>query len=95
MVQIKYSAIAHLVRVRRERGLDDEQAARFVAHGGRVLLTFAREIQPGDQELNGAQIRVLVAPDVARRLEGATLFAAPVRGREVVLIQRMERSAQS
>lgn len=95
MLQITPAANAHLIRLRKEQGLDERQAARFVAHEGKVRLTFASGGQPGDRELAGAGIRVLIAADVADRLDHAVVHAREDGGKGVLVIQDAPRAGLS
>lgn len=88
MMQITDSAQAHLVRVRKERGFDEKQVARFVDNEGRVRLTFAPAAEPGDRELTANEITVLLAPEVAGRLKNGVIDARREDGKDVLVIQR-------
>lgn len=88
MLQITLKAQAHLVRVRRERGIDDHQGARFVGNNGKVRLTFASAPQPGDQEIGGNELRIFVAPEVATRLDTAIIDAKQEDSKDVLVMRR-------
>ena len=94
-MQITHDAQAHLVRVRRERGLDDSQVARFVENEGRVRLTFAPAAPPGDRELSAGDIQVLLAPEIAGRLNNGVIDARREDGKDVLVIQRSKGSKGS
>ena len=95
MLQITDKAQAHLVRVRRERGIDDHQAARFVGNEEKVRLTFAPGPQPGDQEIGANELRVLVAPEVAARLEQAIIDAKREDDKDLLVIRRKRRPSNA
>jgi Fe-S cluster assembly iron-binding protein IscA len=94
-LQITNNAQAHLIRVRRERGIDDRHAARFVDNHGKVRLTFAPTAAPGDREVSAREIRVLVAQEIADRLERAVIDARKDDDKDVLVIKRATGAAQS
>jgi Fe-S cluster assembly iron-binding protein IscA len=95
VTQITAAARAHLIRLRRDQGLDDRQAARFVGQEGRVRLTFASAGQPGDREVEGDGIRVLIASDVAPRLADVVVTAREEGEKTVLVIQSPARHPAS
>jgi hypothetical protein len=79
-------ATEHLVRVRNERGIDDRHAARFVGKGSRIALTFAQSAEPGDRRIETRGIAVLLAPEVADRLDQSVIDARREDGKDVLMM---------
>ncbi|HSL97636.1 MAG TPA: hypothetical protein VK831_03600 [Candidatus Deferrimicrobiaceae bacterium] len=94
MVQLTQEATKHLVRVRGERGIDSGAGARFVPSGKGVGLTFAPEPKPGDQVVEGADIPVYLAPEVADKLEEKTIDVSEKDGK-VGLVMRSQNGGGS
>jgi hypothetical protein len=79
-------ATEHLVRVRSERGIDERHAARFVRKGSRIALTFAQSAAPGDRRIETRGIAVLLAPEVADRLDQSVIDARREDGKDVLMM---------
>jgi Fe-S cluster assembly iron-binding protein IscA len=88
MLQVTPEATQHLLRVRRERGLDDADSARFVRQTGRIGLTFTRSPEADDQFVDGGEIPIYLAADVAPALEDSVIDARPDDGRTVLVIRK-------
>lgn len=93
MLQLTSEATRYLLKVRRERGVDDRAGARFVSKGGRVGLTFALAPVAGDRVLNGAEIKVFVAPEIAETLDESIIDARDEDG-QTALIMRKQAAAK-
>jgi hypothetical protein len=85
VLQLTPRAASHLVRVRRERGFDERSGARFVSNGPRVGLTFARRAKAGDRVIEGNDIPIYVAPEVADALATSVIDARVVEGKSVLV----------
>lgn len=94
MLQLTPEATSHLVRVRRKRGLDDQNGARFVSRGAGVGLTFAAAPEPGDRVIEQKDIPVFVAREVAEALDGSVIDARLEQGTSVLVLRR-QASARS
>jgi Fe-S cluster assembly iron-binding protein IscA len=88
MLQLTPEATRHLVRVRRQRGLDDQRGARFVSKGPSVGLTFASGPEPGDRVIEQEAIAVFVASEVADALDRSVLDARLEQGKSVLVLRR-------
>lgn len=88
MLQLTPDATTHLRRVRRQRGLDDKSAARFVPRGSGVGLTFASTPEPGDRVIEREDISVFVAPALADALETSVIDAQVEDGKSVLVLRR-------
>jgi Fe-S cluster assembly iron-binding protein IscA len=88
MLQLTPEATSHLVRVRRKRGLDDQNGARFFSRGTGVGLTFAAAPEPGDRVIDQKDIAVFVAPEVAEALDGSVIDARIEQGKSVLVLRR-------
>ncbi|MEW5989996.1 MAG: hypothetical protein AB1736_01445 [Chloroflexota bacterium] len=88
MLLLTPEATSHLVRVRRKRGLDDQNGARFVSRGTGVGLTFAAAPEPGDRVIDQKDIPVFVARDVADALDGSVIDARLEQGTSVLVLRR-------
>jgi Fe-S cluster assembly iron-binding protein IscA len=90
MLQLTPEATSHLVRVRRERGLDDQSGARFVSNGARVGLTFAGAPEPGDRVIEQKDIPVYVASEVAEALDTSVIDARVEEGKSILVLRRQK-----
>jgi Fe-S cluster assembly iron-binding protein IscA len=93
MLQLTQQAAQHLVRVRGERGFDAEAAARFVSSGTGVGLTFARRPEPDDHVIKTSDIAIYVAPQVAEKLDAATIDVGEKDGRMGLVLKRRRTPA--
>jgi Fe-S cluster assembly iron-binding protein IscA len=93
MLQLTPEATRHLVRVRRERGLDDQSGARFVSDGAGVGLTFAEAPEPGDGVIEQTDISVFVAPEVADALNASVVDARAEDGKSVLVLRPQAASS--
>jgi Fe-S cluster assembly iron-binding protein IscA len=92
MVQVTPSAAHHIERVRTERG-HPERSPRLVQTGGTVRLTFTMSTSGEDERVEADGIAVYLAPDLGARLDGATIDARQVDGREELVIRRPSKRA--
>jgi Fe-S cluster assembly iron-binding protein IscA len=88
MLQLTPKATSHLVRKRRQRGLDDQSGARFVSKGSSVGLTFVAAPEPGDRVIEQKDIAVYVAPEVAAAYDGALIDTRLEQGKSVLVLRR-------
>lgn len=88
MLQLTPKATSHLVRIRRQRGLDDQNGARFVSRGGSVGLTFVVAPKPGDRVIEQKDIAVFVAQEVAEAYDGSLIDARLEQGKSVLVLRR-------
>ncbi len=93
MIQLTPEAARHLVKLRRERGIDEKNAARLVRNADRVSLAFAPKAEPGDRPLHAGEIDVFISPDLAVKLDGAIVDARTADGRVALIVRR--KSAKS
>ncbi len=91
MLQLTSRAKDHLLRVRRERGVDESAGARLVPNEGRVRLTFVQTPKEGDRLTQSDPIRVFVAPEVAGTLDHATIDVRENAGKNVLVFRRRAR----
>ncbi|MEX1171623.1 MAG: hypothetical protein WEG56_03310 [Chloroflexota bacterium] len=95
MLQLTPEATSHLVRVRRQRGLDDQSGARFVSKGGSVGLTFVAAPEPGDRVIEQKDIAVFVAQEVAEAFDGSVIDARLEQGKSVLVLRRQASAGSS
>jgi hypothetical protein len=88
MIQLTPEAARHLIKLRRERGLDGTNAARLVRNAERVSLAFAPKAEPGDRPLHAGEIDVFISHDLAVRLDGSTIDARTTDGRVALIVRR-------
>lgn len=93
MLQLTPEATRHLVRVRRERGVDDQAGVRFVPRGTGVGLTFSAAPKPDDRVIDDPEISVFIAPEVVDALDASVIDARNEDGKSVLVIRRNTRSA--
>jgi Fe-S cluster assembly iron-binding protein IscA len=86
MLYVTPEARSHLLHVRQDRGLDDTVGARFAASAGRVGLTFAPAPEPGDQVVEGDDIAVFLAPEIAT-LADSVIDARTEEGKTVLILR--------
>jgi Fe-S cluster assembly iron-binding protein IscA len=95
MIQVTEQATKHLVRVRGERGLSLDAAARFVQSGTGVGLTFSSRPEPGDRILHSDGLAIFVAPEVATKLEGATIDVSDKSGKAALYLRPKRPASKS
>ena len=88
MIQLTPEAARHLVKLRRERGIDEKNAARLVRNADRISLAFAPKAEPGDSPLHSGEIDVFISPDLAARLDGAIVDARTADGRVALIVRQ-------
>jgi Fe-S cluster assembly iron-binding protein IscA len=94
MLQLTPEATTHLLEVRTQRGLDDHNAARFIAKGEGLRLTFATTPQPGDRVIEQPDISVFVAADVAVALDTSIVDTRLKEGKSVLVLRSQGASAR-
>lgn len=92
MLQLTSEAARHLMKVRRERGVDERAGARFVSNGGRVGLTFAPAPMAGDRVVDSEPIRVFVAAEIADALDQTIIDARDEDGRTTLIMRKRTAS---
>jgi Fe-S cluster assembly iron-binding protein IscA len=95
MLQVTQEATKHLVRVRGQRGVEPDAGARFVASGEGVGLTFARSPQPADQVVEGSEISIYIAPQVAGKLDSALIDVSDRGGKTGLVMRRQAKTRAS
>ena len=88
MLQLTGRAADHLVRIRRERGMDERASARLVRKENGVRLTFVMTPRDGDLLAQDAGVRVYVPPEVADTLDQATIDVREDEGKSVLVLRR-------
>lgn len=88
MLQLTSKAAQHLIKVRGERGVDDRAAVRFVSKEGRVGVTFSQTPQEGDRVVDGQEIRVFVAPEIATALDASIIDARDEEGQTSLVMRK-------
>ncbi len=73
MLQLTGNAKDHLLRLRRERGVNERASARLVRKDGTMRLTFVMTPRAGDRLTPTEGIPVYVTPELANTLEHATI----------------------
>jgi Fe-S cluster assembly iron-binding protein IscA len=88
MLQLSEGATKHLIRLRAERGVDPAAGARFVPSGTGVGLAFAPSPESGDQVIEGEEISIYVAPQLAGKLDEAMIDVSAKDGRTGLVLRR-------
>ncbi len=88
MLQLTPKATRHLIKVRRERGVDKKAGARFVRRNGRVGLTFTTERTKSDRVVEAEEIKVYIATEIADTLDQAIIDARAEEGKTMLVIRR-------
>jgi len=88
MLRYTPDAREHLVRVRRERGLDEAATPRFIRRAGRLALTFVRSPVEHDRVVDDGRLSTLVAASAADLLTDATIDVATNDGRTALVVRR-------
>jgi len=89
MLQLTSKAVGHLTMLRRDRGVDERAGVRFVSKDGRVGVTFSLVPMDGDRVVDGQQIEVFVAAEIAAALDESVIDARDENG-QVSLIMRKQ-----
>jgi len=92
MLRLTSKAASHLLKVRRERGLDERSGARFVGSGGRIRLTFSSAPRLGDRVVKGAELPVYVSSEIADTLDQSIIGTKVHEGRTVLVFRRESES---
>jgi Fe-S cluster assembly iron-binding protein IscA len=90
MLQLTPKAAQHLIQVRGERGV-----VRFVSKDGRVGIAFTLAPMDGDRVVDGQQIKVFVAPEVATALDESIIDARDEDGRTALVMRKRAASMAS
>jgi Fe-S cluster assembly iron-binding protein IscA len=88
MLTVTSEATRHLIEVRRQRGVGDDAGARFISKGGQVGLTFAATPADGDRVVDGTDIPVFVAADIADVLDESIIDARDENGQMTLILRR-------
>jgi Fe-S cluster assembly iron-binding protein IscA len=88
MLQLTSKAAHHLIKIRGERGVDDRAAVRFVSKEGRVGVTFSLNPMDGDRVVDGQEIKVFVAPEIATALDESIIDARDEEGRTALVMRK-------
>jgi Fe-S cluster assembly iron-binding protein IscA len=88
VLKLTSSASRHLVKLRKERGVDDRAGVRFVSKEGRVGLTFSLKPVHGDREIDGEAIKVYIAPEIAPALDESIIDARDEDGRTALVLRK-------
>ena len=88
MLRLTSSASRHLVKLRKERGVDDRAGVRFVSKEGRVGLTFSLNPVHGDREIDGEAIKVYIAPEIAPALDESIIDARDEDGKTALVLRK-------
>ncbi|HEX9551552.1 MAG TPA: hypothetical protein VF971_10700 [Candidatus Limnocylindrales bacterium] len=96
MLHVTPEATRHLLDVRRQRGVDDRAGARFIRRGTRIGLTFAPAPQAKDHVIEGSEINVFVAAEIAETLDQSVIDARTENGQVgLVLRKKSGKSGKS
>jgi hypothetical protein len=87
MLRLTRAARIFIVEYRRELGFDESHAPRFIESGGNVTLIFAERPAPDDVLVAGGSVPIYVAPDVASKLDRATIDARIERDEPILVIR--------
>ncbi len=88
MLQVTPEAAKHLLRLRQERGFLPTTAPRFARGGAaRVGVTFVDGPEPDDRVVDGTQIPVYVAADIADALDSSVVDARSKEGKTVLVLR--------
>jgi Fe-S cluster assembly iron-binding protein IscA len=88
MLRFTPQAREHLVRVRREKGLDAESVPRFIRRAGRLVLTFVRKPIASDRVVDDGRLSTLVAASASDLLSDATIDVATSDGKAALVVHR-------
>jgi len=88
MLRLTTPASEHLMRVRKEKGLDKTLAPRFIRRAGRLVLTFAKGPESGDRVVDSGKVSTLVASSAADLLDDATIDVKTTSGRSMLVVRR-------
>jgi hypothetical protein len=93
MLRLTTRATEHLVKVRRERGLDASRIPRFVRRDGRLALTFVPGPEAGDRVVDGGRISTLVAASASDLMDAATIEVKTTGDRTALVVYRRRAEA--
>jgi Fe-S cluster assembly iron-binding protein IscA len=88
MLHVTPEATRHLLDVRRQRGVDDRAGARFIRRGTRIGLTFAPAPQAKDHVIEGSEINVFVAAEIAETLDQSVIDARTENGQVGLVLRK-------
>jgi Fe-S cluster assembly iron-binding protein IscA len=88
MLTLTPNATRHLIEVRKERGVDEKAGARFISKGGKVGLTFAKAPETGDKVVEGSEIPVYVAAEIAEVLDHSVIDARAEEGKMTLILRK-------
>jgi Fe-S cluster assembly iron-binding protein IscA len=93
VLKLTSSASRHLVKLRKERGVDDRAGVRFVSKEGRVGLTFSLNPVKGDREMDSDAIKVYIAPEIAPALDESIIDARDEDGKTALVLRKQTTAA--
>ncbi len=93
MLRFTPQARDHVIRVRKEKGLDAESVPRFIRRAGRLVLTFVRKPVVSDRVVDDGRLSTLVAASAADLLADATIDVATSDGKAALVVHR-DRAAR-
>lgn len=93
MLELTSKAALHLIKLRGERGIDDRAAVRFVSKEGRVGVTFSLNPMDGDRVVEGDEIKVFVAPEIAPALDESIIDARDEDGKTALVMRKQAAPA--
>lgn len=88
MLRLTTQASEHLMKVRREKGLETSAIPRFIRRTGRLVLTFARGPEAGDRVVDGGRVPTLVASSAADLLDNALIDVKTASGKSMLVVRR-------
>ncbi len=94
MLRLTSQATDHLMRVRREKGLETNAVPRFIRKAGRLVLTFAGGPESGDRVVDSGRLSTLVASSAADLLDGATIDVGTSSGKSLLTVRRRKDPAR-
>ncbi len=93
MLRLTTQATEHLMKVRREKGLETSAIPRFIRRTGRLVLTFARGPEAGDRVVDGGRVPTLVASSASDLLDNALIDVKTSSGRSMLIVRRRKDGA--
>ncbi len=95
MLRFTPQARDHLIRVRRQKGLESDSVPRFIRRAGRLVLTFVRKPVASDRVVDDGRLSTLVAASAADLLSDATIDVATNDGKASLVVHRDSRAKRT